>query len=88
MTSNDARCGESTIVVDQEFRGAGRRPDYPWHRWADGSAWTVIWGEDYFVSDKAFRAAAYAHARSRGMSVTTRSVDGGLIIQFVRGQRS
>lgn len=53
-----------------------------------GSAWKLIWGEDYFVSDKAFRAVAYAHAKSHGLTVTTRSIAGGLIIQFTRQRRS
>lgn len=73
--------------VDEVSRGAGRRPDYPWHRWADGSVWKVVWGEDYFVSDKAFRAGAYAQAKSHGLSVTTRSFEGGLTIQFARQRR-
>lgn len=60
----------------------------PGHRWADGSAWKVFWGEDYYVSDKAFQTAAYAHAKSHGLVVTTRSIDGGVIIQFARRRRT
>lgn len=75
-------------IMDEVPRGAGAPPHYPWHRWADGSAWKVMWGEDYFVSDKAFQAAVYAHAKSHGLAVTTRSIDGGLIIQFARRPRS
>lgn len=45
-------------------RGVGARPHYPWHQWTDGSPWTLMWGEDYCVTDKAFQAAVYAHAKS------------------------
>lgn len=74
--------------MDEVARGAGAPPHYPWHRWADGSRWKVTWGEDYYVSDKAFQAAVYAHAKSHGLTVTTSSVDGGLIIQFARRRNS
>jgi hypothetical protein len=74
--------------MDQLRRGAGAPPHYPWHQWANGAAWKLLWGEDYYVSDKAFQAAVYAHAKAHGLTVTTRSIEGGLIIQFARQRRS
>lgn len=73
--------------MDQVPRGAGARPYYPWHQWADGSRWTLVWGEDYFVTHKAFQSAVYAHAKAHGLIATTHLIDDGMVIQFVRRAR-
>lgn len=70
--------------VEQFITRVGGVQKYPWHIWADGSPWRLVRGEDYTVSDRAIRAAAYAHASKSGMTVRTSTDDRGVLVQFTR----
>jgi len=61
---------------------ASRRPQYDWASWTDGDAWKLLRGENYLVSDRAFRSAAHACAKSHSLRLTTQIVDGGIVIRF------
>lgn len=55
---------------------------YPWHEWADGSAWSLKRGEDYSGTDHQVQRAAHEYARRYGKKVNTQTTADGLALQF------
>ena len=49
---------------------------HPWWKWFNGDVWKLTPGEDYTTTTKAFRAAAYHHARIHNYRIRTRIKDG------------
>lgn len=43
---------------------------YPWDKWADGSAWRAVMGEDFHCTIKGFRSALRAFADRNHQKVT------------------
>lgn len=65
----------------------GPVPKYPWDRWSDGSAWTIIRGEDYDVPTASMARAIYSHAERYGRTVEIRTLRDrdGISFQFGNG---
>lgn len=61
----------------------GAPPKYPWHHWADGSAWRIKHGDDFAVPASSMAAIIRSHARRNGMTVRTRRVGDAIEFQFV-----
>lgn len=59
---------------------------YPWHEWADGSAWEIRRGEDYDAKTENMRVNLHMKADSLGIKVRTKKVRDesgeGLVFQF------
>jgi len=73
--------------TDLRDRARWSNPRYPWHEWADGTAWRIRQGEDFDSSPEQFRRTIYSYASRMGLSAMTRLVEGdekALDIQFFR----
>lgn len=57
----------------------GRPSLYPWDKWFNGRIWKLKQGEDF--SAMFFQSQAHTAARTRGVKLKTRMVDGDLYIQ-------
>lgn len=60
----------------------GAPPKYPWHHWADGSAWRITHGKDFDISASSMAAIIRSHARRNGLQVRTRRVGTAIEFQF------
>jgi len=63
---------------------------YPWDQWANGEQWKLKQGEDFHVGTKSFRGAAWQHARSNNLGLSTSVVreDGAtyMVVQFSKSE--
>lgn len=75
----------STVVDGLDLRKVpkrGRSPKYPWEVWFDGRTHRLKQGEHYEAEGpRSFRSTVYSAADSRGVTVTTRIIDGDLYVQ-------
>lgn len=60
----------------------GHSSQYPWDNWLDGRAWLLrANGADFSCTEMSITSQAYNWAKLFGVAVSTRLVDGGVIVQ-------
>jgi hypothetical protein len=60
----------------------GHTSKYPWTAWADGRVWLVRWMQEFPCVPSSIQSQAHMWAGRMGLSVATRQVDGGVLMQF------
>lgn len=61
-----------------------KKARYPWDQWTTGEVFVLERGVDYLVPDESMRINVLAHARRRGLTVTTGLHQDGLLVHFGR----
>lgn len=59
----------------------GRSSVYPWADWLDGRVWYIRVNTDFLCLPASIGSQAHSWAKLAGMSVSTRLVYGGILIQ-------
>lgn len=58
--------------LNKETLESGRKSQYDWDQWLDGSVWEAIEGEDYTCKQQSFVSQLYKAAYDRGKHVHVR----------------
>ncbi len=59
------------------------QPKYPWSEWFDGRQHLLVRGLDYKVKNAVFQAYCAKRAAMCGGDVITKTIDHGVIVQFI-----